>query len=598
MGAAVTRSLLRVLPDSSQGSVWVQNERGPTLRKLFGAYCNPDLWAVYRRLRRVDAAGSGWLSELETQDLLGLPEFNLLFLWDLLSHQNELVNGRELLTTVCVFSSASLVEKARFLITVFDDSRTGSCTGAEVAHACVSVLGVLGRCTGVVVKPKEVAAGLRDDLPALLPEFMNAVRSYGGDRSSAEKCFQKDRMISQIELDKLLPSLRAAYMQLPISGTPPPDAMSPPDADWGTDAPTVAAPEQAPEVTLLQAGAMTPAGGGQAAVRALTASRSQAQLGAPKTELQMMAVVEQEEHDMAAAARAVEEAREREAAAARAREEAARAKVVLPPAKATLDVHGHSFESIESQLATWKYRFTKGISSALGINSSCIEILDMIEPGVKVVFEFRPTGRGGDHRTGMDLVHELEAQLSSGSSHFRRGIFKEYAASAELLWEGKPQVAADLAAKGLQPRVMCDSEAYAEDLQVTLQEILDAIEAERIIAELSESRLLDAQQDLVACCAALEAEKSAQAIRRQEERQKNDEERRRREQERRWKAEERRRQDEDEAKWEEEEEVIKMQLERERKAKERERFVDQQRRLREEKQDNIFGSSSKVLTAA
>merc|ERR1719215_1340229 len=134
---------------------------------------------------------------------------------------------------------------------------------------------------------------------------------------------------------------------------------------------------------------MTPAGGGQAAVRALTASRSQAQLGAPKTELQMMAVVEQEEHDMAAAARA--------------REEAARAKVVLPPAKATLDVHGHSFESIESQLATWKYRFTKGISSALGINSSCIEILDMIEPGVKVVFEFRPTGRGGDHRTGMDL---------------------------------------------------------------------------------------------------------------------------------------------------------------------------------------------------
>lgn len=500
MGAGLTRTLERVLPESGQGSVWLTNSRGPTLRKFFGAYSNPDLWAVYRRLKKIDSDGDGWLTYEDMQKLLALPDVNLLFLWELFSHQNELIQGRELLTAVCVFSSAGLKDKGKFLMTLFDASHTGSCTGAEVAQVCVAALGVLGRCTGAVVKPKEVASALRDELPGLLPEYREALRRRG-DKVDAEKSFQQERVISQAELEKLLPTVQSAYEELPIAGSPPVGAVPPAPADWGTSSTPPPMEHGWPGAgTTVTGGGETPggpAGGGTAAVRALAASRqgSTARLNTLLHEAQDMVTTIEEDKAMEEAAQRVAQ---READAAQAREEAAAAKLVLSSAKATLIIHGHDLAEVEKDLASFRYIFVKGVSSALDIPSGCVEVLDIVQGSIRVFFKLHPACRRGDFREGAELLLALEEQLGSASSMLRRGKFQEYAASAELLREGS-----EASTLPRTVRLRCDTEVQATDWECTLKEVLGMLDDEQKQYHAAESGLQAIHEEVAEVDAAI-----------------------------------------------------------------------------------------------
>merc|ERR550534_1249245 len=201
-----------VLPDAGPDSAWQAKARGPTLRRLFGAYLNEDLWSTLRRLKQIDDNQCEYLSFEESQQLLKIPDFHLMFLWDLFSRQNSLVLVRELLTTICVFSSAELEDKGRFLLSVFDTSRTGQSTGAEVATLCSTVLGVLARCTcAKVVKPGAVSSALREELPSLLPQYREVLKRKGIGHTSAEQFFESERLITMDMLGFLLPDLQATY---------------------------------------------------------------------------------------------------------------------------------------------------------------------------------------------------------------------------------------------------------------------------------------------------------------------------------------------------------------------------------------------------
>ncbi|CAJ1366765.1 unnamed protein product [Effrenium voratum] len=149
---------------------WQESGRGPRLRQLFGNYRGQDIWAILRKMKSTDD-GQGFLGFEEVQELLCLKAPSMLFLWDIFSQQNELFAAKELLTVACVFSSALLEEKARFLHAVFDLSGRGLGTGSEVASICLMVLSVLGKVTGAMAKAKEVTPQLMIELEQLVPPY-------------------------------------------------------------------------------------------------------------------------------------------------------------------------------------------------------------------------------------------------------------------------------------------------------------------------------------------------------------------------------------------------------------------------------------------
>mmetsp|Transcript_19405 Transcript_19405/g.51841 ORF Transcript_19405/g.51841 Transcript_19405/m.51841 type:complete len:670 (+) Transcript_19405:64-2073(+) len=546
MGASLTRTLARVLPEYGPGSDWIKNARGPTLRRLFGAYTNPDLWAAYRRMKKIDSSNSGWLAFEEVQQLLGLPEFNLLFLWDLLSQQNELIHCKELLTTVCIFSSASLPDKGRLLMALYDTSRTGTVTGAEIAQLSVGALGVLARCTGTVVKPKDVASSLRDELPGLLPEYRELLKRKGAkSRTDTERSFQQERFISQQELEKLLPTVQAAYQDLPFAGPPPVGALAAPPLDWGEPALVAAAAEAgrerevvaAPLATPLQATpAPSPAGGGHSAVRAIAALRSSSmpslgfgagggqRLRPLMTETQVMQhIAEQDRAEEEAARKAASD----EAELAAKMEEAAKLKVRPPAATGMLVIHGFNLADIEKDMARFRYLFVKGVSAALSIPSGCVEILDITQGSIRLEFRLHasPVGRG-DPRDGSQLMSALQEQIVSSSSHFRRGKFAEFAASAELWQDGKPKP---------QPlgtgrrTVMCDAEEQASDWDFFVKRAWALVEHEMDKCEAAEAALRATNDEFARVEAAIAEIQSAEEERRlKAQRRKEEKEARRR----------------------------------------------------------------------
>jgi len=142
-------------------------------------------------------------------------------------------------------------------------------------------------------------------------------------------------------------------------------------------------------------------------------------------------------------------------------EEAARSKERPPPAKGMLVIHGFNLEDIEKDFARFRYLFVKGVSSALDIPSGCVEILDVTQGSIRLEFRLHasPAGRG-DRRDGAELMAALQEQLVSASSHFRRGKFAEYAASAELWRDGNLNPQPLL---GSRRPVLCDAEVQAAD---------------------------------------------------------------------------------------------------------------------------------------
>eukprot|EP00439_Symbiodinium_sp_Y106_P066332 s2250_g10.t2 len=170
MGTGISTALIYV--GTAPG--WQETGRGPRLRQLFGGYRGHDIWGILRKTKSMED-DQGYLGFEEVQDLLCLKAPSMLFLWDIFSQQNELCSINELLTVACVFSSALLDEKARFLHAVFDASGRGLGTGSEIASICLMVLTVLGKVTGAVAKAKEVTPQLMVELEKLVPPYAAAL---------------------------------------------------------------------------------------------------------------------------------------------------------------------------------------------------------------------------------------------------------------------------------------------------------------------------------------------------------------------------------------------------------------------------------------
>lgn len=402
MGAAIASSLLR----AAGGPTWSQYASGPTLRMLFGGYGAPDCWAVLRACRQVDD-GSGFIGYDELQQVVSLADCSQLFLWDWLSQHGELINTRELMVAVIVFSSARLEEKARILMSVFDVTRCGVCTGAEIAEMCGMVLNTLGRCTHTVVKPKDVSLKLKAELHELLPEFRERVRRYGRDA-----VFDRERLVGHSELDALLlPTIRPQYDRLPIAGPQPADSARPPPAQSrGGGGPAVRVLVQVPQ-SPVRAKRVVP-------VRPLHEGLSH---------LAWMDDLEEAPRSADACQLPTLDDDPWEIPDA--------AELAAVPARRWMVIHSVDFGDVARDIAGFSRLFAKSVAAALGLPPACVEVLNVTQGSIVVEFLLRLPARSANAHS---LALLLEQQLQHPHSALRRGQLALYAAGAELL-AGEPQ---------------------------------------------------------------------------------------------------------------------------------------------------------------
>lgn len=470
MGTSLSQALCSVVA----GDGWLRTGRGPTLRRLFGAYSNGDVWAVCRQFRRVDTARSGYVSYEELRQVVMVPEFQLLFIWDLFSHSNSLIEERDLLTMVCVFSSAKLAEKAKFLLTLFDGSGSGALTTSELNSLCSVVLGVLSRCTGVAVRSRTVATELGHELPRLLQGSL-ATAVGNGDAAA-------DRLIGRTEIERLLPTIEATYQELPISGPPPAGALSPPDPDWG----------QSPSASLgVQDGAraaaspLSAAGGGASAARLLGRSASMPRI--TEAELAHFSLLQGD---------AEQAIKELEPVLSCCSQEAA-TPVACAATRNWMIIHNVCMPEISKDLSGFRHLFVKSISSALHIPSGSIEIVDLTKGSIVVEFLVRNSRCRDDQRSSRDLVVELAQELGDPQSSLRKGPFSKYAAGAELVSGQSRRTAGPLRAlgDGSSP-LCCDQASQKADLEAILVDVLVRVDGERNRVEAAERHRREALEEL------------------------------------------------------------------------------------------------------
>lgn len=413
-----------ILSRTVTNDVWEEKANGPTLRRLFGAYLNSDNWAASRKFRAVDD-GNGFISYDELQKMVYMEEHDLLFIFDIFAQQNELVDAKELLTMICIFSSAMLEEKGRFLMALCDVSKTGTCTGAEIAQLCVLICTVLSKCTGVVVKAKECIKVAKQDVPQILAvQFADAVKQHG-----IEKAFTNERLISQNELDLLLPSLREVYASLPVHGPPPQDSLPPPATEWG------AASRDELRNVPKKADAKGDSRKGQflkSAVKGITE--------ADLAHLTWMTKLDEDGNDgnllrMAAGEVSTLDTKRKSST-----------KYML--------FHSKHFAAAARDIATFKRNFKKGVASAIGVPSSAVEVINVTRGCV----EF--TLMGDAERDGETLMELVGAQLASAHSALRRGTFRPFVEGAEVVDEDPLAEGSAEAGPGAQQRTL--PEALAE----------------------------------------------------------------------------------------------------------------------------------------
>lgn len=400
MGGGISVALLQ----AAAADPWAQHGRGPRLQKMFGGYRSQDVWTVFRKYRAMDD-GNGFLSFEEMQELLYFEDSGLLFIWDLYSQQNSLMDAKVLLTIVCLFSGAMLVDKVRFLATLFDGSSRGLCTGAEIASLCTTVLAALGKCTGCMTKAKDVVPHIQEELIQLVPVCAQAAANVG-----AKQAFNQERVIGQVEVDRyLVPSVVEAYEQLPLA-IPVTAACPPPPPDWGTTGAKEVMPTKKSTLDgkkdAGQAKDPVPACAVGSLPQISFLSRLEADSSAyPK---QTPRTVDGDEEALVA--------------------------------HRWIVMHGMQFALIAKGVAAFHRFFVKSVCSALGLpaNSNCVEVLNVSNGSIVVEFVLRPPDFGPDTRTALVLAQVLEAQLGSPYSALRRGPLGSFITNAVML-QAEPQ---------------------------------------------------------------------------------------------------------------------------------------------------------------
>lgn len=418
MGATISAALLQ----TTNVPGWQLKGRGPKLRQLFGAYRSQDIWAVQRKFKSLDD-GHGYMSFEEIHELLYFDEPGLLFVWDLFSHQNELMNIKELLTITCIFSGALLEEKARFLAAVFDTAGRGLSTGAEIADMCTVVLKCLGKCTGSMTKAKEVTPQLIRDLPNLVPICADVWKQVGDTEA-----FHNERVIGQVEIDRcLVPSVREAYEKLPLDGIIH-DAAKPPPPGWATASTNEGPPAAAEEEDT----AISPSSKRKQGTKGPTDSMGP---GADPSlrHLAWQTRLEDKENDPSNVAKPVQD-----------------------PASLLhrwLVLGDTDWSKIAKDVPGFCRTFCKNVCYALGlpISGGCINVINVTSGGNdNIVLELqirRPPETRSESRNAQDIAQLLETQINSPHSALRRGALASFIAQAILL--------------GAAPKAMRETESAA-----------------------------------------------------------------------------------------------------------------------------------------
>mmetsp|Transcript_8967 Transcript_8967/g.21255 ORF Transcript_8967/g.21255 Transcript_8967/m.21255 type:complete len:548 (+) Transcript_8967:85-1728(+) len=466
MGAGFVRALQSVVPGIAPGSSWAQRDIGPTLRRFFGAYYNGDVWAVYRRYKNIDVENSGWISYDELGEILFLPEFNLLFIFDAFSQQNALIDSRELLVMVCLFSSSKLSEKCGVFMTLFDSSHSGTCTAAEVASFATLALQVLGRCTGACVRGKDIAAVMQEELSDVLPQYREAENRLG-----MEATFKEERIFGQDEIDEICSTFRHVYEELPIGQQPPANCVAPPAPDWQRTAMASAAQmENSPTRKPLN--------------RTLT-----------DAELTHMAMLGSTGNEAGGREQAAEILKEKTRASHQEMLEREAAKAAIKPSRGWMVVHGADFVTVSKELARFRHLFVKCVAQALDIPSGILTVVDVTPGSVVVEFLVHPSARAGDNRNATQLLIALAEQLINSNSTLRRGHFGAYAASAELL-VGETRRKAVHALSIADGVICCDQSVQCCSPQAVLDEVLARLRIEQRRAESAEDKYKQAVIEL------------------------------------------------------------------------------------------------------
>mmetsp|Transcript_131601 Transcript_131601/g.281397 ORF Transcript_131601/g.281397 Transcript_131601/m.281397 type:complete len:518 (+) Transcript_131601:91-1644(+) len=367
MGAGMSASLLQVLPADK----WEKLGRGSRLRLLFAAYGVQDIWAVQRNLKQLDD-GQGYVNYEELQQIVKLSDFSMLFVWDLFSQQNELMDNREFLTMICIFSSAKLPEKARFLLALFDESQSGRCTCMEVSQMCAMVLKVVSQCTGVVIKQKEVAKAFKAELPGLLQAYKKAMEQFG-----ARMAFEAERLVSHSEIDILAGSIQASYETWPLAQLPPEGAERPPPLDKASM--PVKASSRPPPKKEGAAPAASAKGQLHRAASAVQASAWLSQeAGLPVRPVEVVAVEPGPPHSW----------------------------VVM---------HGGDFAEVAKDMPGFKRTFAKSVATALRLPAGCVDVINVVHGSI--IVEFVVTS--ADEREHPELVELLAQQFGTAFSTLR-----------------------------------------------------------------------------------------------------------------------------------------------------------------------------------
>lgn len=271
------------------------------------------------------------------------------------------------------------------------------------------VLAVLTKCTGIPVKIKEVRDQVKITLPDLLPTWVDALERCQG---KSEVAFNTDRFIGQIEMEQLVPSITAVYETLPIAGPPPPGAMPPPPPDWATPS---TLEKGVPKVKDMKP---------KAAAGPTTKALNKADLA----HLEWMSKLDEEQEEGEEGKENFRVNSQRPVATGDFEQEDDDA-----PAKSWMVIYGTDFSAVAKDLHKFRNLFMRSVASALGIPMGCIEIINITRGSIVIEFNILPSRRGGDTRNAETLKQALAQQLSLPHSALRKGPFKDYVQSAELV---------------------------------------------------------------------------------------------------------------------------------------------------------------------
>lgn len=206
-----------------------------TFRKIFAKWDAKTIWAAHRRymVAYYEQAKEGATFEV-LQDILKLPDPNVMFLWNIYSADDDRVFLPEIFAAVAVFSGATLEEKGQYLHHLFDSRRSGMLRGEDAVLLLRGAADVFSKVLGVSYKRKAFMAAARETLPTLLPALAARVKVVG-----LKAAFEEELVaVADLEACVVTP-FKPLYDRMPLKATEEPSPQRKgrlPVKDWPKEA--------------------------------------------------------------------------------------------------------------------------------------------------------------------------------------------------------------------------------------------------------------------------------------------------------------------------------------------------------------------------